>query len=393
MNEIKVLDKYTPFLHVIFKFLISSGFPVNKCLLLLSTDHLANSKQLNNPTMNTKIPTKLLSLVAAASLAASASFAQDNAVTSDVVGYVTLTINGTGGVGSEAYSYIGAPMHSAASASGSISSTSDNTITSTGSTWTENAFSNTHYVLVTSGTNEGISAPIVSNTADTLTTAENLNSLLNGDETFEIRAYVTISDVFGASNEAGLDGGASVGAADNILVQDGASFNTYYYKNAGLIGGTGWRSSSSPIADAGSTILPHGSGFIVVRRQSSDIELITSGSVFSSDVITPVETGFNWKTASVPVDLTLSGVFGANNEAGLVGGSSAGSADNILVFDDSGSISTYYYKNAGLIGGTGWRSSSSPITDQASTVIASPGKMFLINRSGGAFNLAESSPL
>lgn len=118
-----------------------------------------------------------------------------------------------------------------------------------------------------------------------------------------------------------------------------------------------------------------------------------SGSVFGGDAITPIEADFNWKAPSIPVGLTLNALFGATNEAGLDGGSAAGNADNVVVPSASG-LTTYYYKNAGFLGGTGWRSSASPSVDEGSTVFVQPGQMFLINRTGGAgFNLAESSPL
>ena len=95
----------------------------------------------------------------------------------------------------------------------------------------------------------------------------------------------------------------------------------------------------------------------------------------------------------MPVSMTLSEFFGESNSAGLDGGSSAGNADTILVPSEGGFL-TYYYKDAGLLGGTGWRSVASPIVDESSTVIAEPGKMFFLNRSGGnGFNLTEASPL
>jgi hypothetical protein len=92
------------------------------------------------------------------------------------------------------------------------------------------------------------------------------------------------------------------------------------------------------------------------------------------------------------VDVTLAGFFGANNEAGLKGGAYGGEADNILVFDRSGNMTTYYYKNAGLIGGTGWRSAD-PSKDEANAVIGETGTMFMIRRVDDAFNLTEKSPL
>ena len=340
-----------------------------------------------------KKPTTLISV--ATLLMASFGLLQAQTVSTDPVGYVTLTINGTGGTASEAYSYLGVPLHLASSTSGSISNVTGATISSSGQSWTENAYANTHYILITSGSNAGINTTITSNTSDTLTTADDISSFLSGDETFSVHEYNTIANVFGAANESGLDGGSSAGNADKILIQTATGFNTYYYKNAGLLGGTGWRSSTSTITDASNTVIAPGAGIIVVRSQTDDINLVISGSVYSSDAITPVEAGYNWKTASIPVTLTLSGLFGANNEAGLDGGSSAGNADNVLVLDsDTGAITSYYYKDSGLLGGTGWRSSVSTITDQANAVIAEPGKMFLINRSGGsAFNLTEASPL
>ncbi|MGJ8649300.1 MAG: TIGR02597 family protein [Opitutaceae bacterium] len=315
-------------------------------------------------------------------------------VTTDPVGYVTVTINGTGGVASEAFTYMGAPLHAATSTAGALDTSAANTLTDSSQTWTVDAYAG-NYVLITSGTNEGVSATIASNTATALTTVEDLDSLLAGDETFEIRSYTTIGDLFGAANEAGLDGGSGAGNADNILLQDGAGgFDTYYYKDSGIFGGTGWRSSASNSIDESGAAIPFGSGAIVVRRQSADIDLVISGAVFGGDATSPVEAGFNWMATAIPVDVTLAGLFGAANEAGLDGGSGAGNADNILVQDGSGGFDIYYYKDAGIFGGTGWRSSASNSVDESAAVVATPGQMFLINRSGGAgINLTETSPL
>ncbi len=334
---------------------------------------------------------KLIALLSGAALLSASSLLAQTATT-DPVGYVTVTVNGTGGFGSEAFTYMGVPLHQPSDTAGAITGTAANTIISATSTWGVDAYAGS-YVLITSGTNEGVSSSIISNTATDLTTADDLTSFLAGNETFSIHPYTTIADVFGAANEAGIDGGSSSGNADSILIQSGAGFNTYYFKDAGLIGGTGWRSSSSPSVDVSATPIPFGTGLIVVRKQSADIELTISGSVFGGDAMTPVEIGFNWKSASIPVDITLNALFGSVNEAGLDGGSASGNADTIIV-PSAGGLTTYYYKNAGLIGGTGWRSSSSPSVDEGATVIVEPGQMFLINRTGGAaFNLTESSPL
>jgi len=332
---------------------------------------------------------KLIALLSGAALLSVSSLAAQTATTTPV-GYVSVTVNGTGGVASEAFTYMGVPLHAAAATQANATSAGANTITSAGAGWDVDAYAG-NYVQILSGANTGVSATIASNTADTLTTVEDLDSLLSGDEAYAVYPYTTLADVFGAANEVGLDGGSASGNADNILVQNGSAFDTYYFKDSGL-GGTGWRSSTSPSVDASGTAIPYGVGVIVVRRQAADLELVVAGTVFSSDAITPVEVGFNWKTASIPVEITLAGLFGASNEAGLDGGSASGNADNILVFQSSGDFNTYYYKESGL-GGTGWRSSTSPSVDEANASIA-PGEMFIINRSGGAgFNLTEVSPL
>jgi hypothetical protein len=335
-------------------------------------------------------------LVASALLASSALFAQDS-VTSNVVGYVTLNIKGTGGSGSEAYNYIGVPLNNAADYNGAVAifSISHGSIQVQSASWIDNQFAGTHYALITSGPYEGISSTITSNNHNGwFNTAEDLTSIISGDESISIHRYNTLADIFGASNESGLQGSSSASGADNILVQTASGFDTYYYKNAGFLGGTGWRSSASPVTDASATPIPYGSGIIVVRKQSSDLDVVVSGSVFSGDATTPIEEGYNWKTSSIPVTLTLADYFGAANEAGLTGSSSASGADNILVFNASGGYDTYYYKNAGFLGGTGWRSSASPATDESSRIISEPGQMFIVVRkSGGAFNLNETSPL
>ena len=334
---------------------------------------------------------KYLASLTGAVLLASTNLAADS-VSTDPVGYVTLTIKGTGGASSEAFTYMGVPVHKPADISAVITGTSEYTVTSSSAAWDIDAYIGS-YVLITSGAYEGMTSSIVSNTATDLTTEHDLTSILEGGESFSIHAHTTIADVFGATNEAGLGSGSSAGAADTVLLQSTTGFDTYYYKDSGFIGGTGWRSAVDASTPQGETIIPLGAGLIVVRKQSDDLSLVLTGSVFGGDAVTEVKSGYNWKSASIPVALTLDGMLGAANEAGLVGGSSAGAADNIIVPTADG-LATYYYKDSGFIGGTGWRLATDASTPQGSTVIAEPGQMFLINNvSDSAFNLVEVSPL
>lgn len=66
---------------------------------------------------------------------------------------------------------------------------------------------------------------------------------------------------------------------------------------------------------------------------------------------------------------TIGTVFGPQNQAGLLGGSAVGPADNILVWNPAtqGSV-TYFFKTTGL-GGTGWRSTASTSINTSNTVL------------------------
>lgn len=60
---------------------------------------------------------------------------------------------------------------------------------------------------------------------------------------------------------------------------------------------------------------------------------------------------------------TIAAVFGPNNEAGLQGGTSAATADNVLVPDQNGNLVTYWYKTGGFPPGTGWRKAADASTN------------------------------
>lgn len=68
----------------------------------------------------------------------------------------------------------------------------------------------------------------------------------------------------------GLAGGNLV-TADQVLVTNGTTYQTYYYQKAG-IGGTGWRRIGDLSTDAGGTQIPAGSSIIVWRLGKTGFE-------------------------------------------------------------------------------------------------------------------------
>ena len=75
---------------------------------------------------------------------------------------------------------------------------------------------------------------------------------------------------------------------------------------------------------------------------------------------------------------TLGSVFGVDNSAGLLGGTSAGSADEVLLFNPTTkNFTSYFYKSGGL-GGTGWRKAGS--NDDQSNQAIYPDEGVLVKR-------------
>lgn len=211
----------------------------------------------------------------------------------------------------------------------------------------------------------------------------------------------TISTLLGDVPEPSVLGGASsAGAADNLLLFDSESntYTTFYYKNSGVVGGIGWRSSFSASSDVRNlAIHPTDSGLLFVRRQTSDGQLIVSGEMKSgvTDILIrggggsgPSDETLNIVQALIPVNrlkLGSSGLFTGDSNSGLLGGASAGTADNLLVYNaTTNTYTTYYYKNSGIVGGTGWRSSASASFDESETFLPSNSAILIRRKSNNS---------
>jgi hypothetical protein len=71
------------------------------------------------------------------------------------------------------------------------------------------------------------------------------------------------SNLYTSDPTTGIAGGSNV-TADKILIFNGTTYDTYYYKTQGL-GGIGWRSTSSPSTDASDALIAPGSSIIIQR--------------------------------------------------------------------------------------------------------------------------------
>ena len=312
--------------------------------------------------------------------------------------FTTFTIAGTGGSVSSKFSINAlavTPDVLWQSASTTGVTAGGTTLTDSTATWTDNLYNGangTHYLEVisvggsTSAAGVGTIYTISATTAatKTLTVSSAFATGVSGTVGIRVRKFWTIASVFGAANSAGLQGGTAL-TADQVLLWNGAGYDTFYYQTAG-IGGTGWRKTGAQSADAGGTLILPTMPVMIKRGQSANISLTgtnaISGTIKGGLTTASIAAGFNYLTNPYGVDMTLasSGLYTGSSTTGLAPGTSS-TADQVLVWNAAtNSFDTYYY-----LTGSGWRKTTDAATDASTTALAT-GTGFIIKRgASGAF--------
>lgn len=311
-------------------------------------------------------------------------FAQTSAIT-DPVGFITLSVPGTTAGASSALSFKGLSLTRAVEYQGSAETVGQNTLVDNEATWTDNQFNGAngkYFVEIISGTHTGATFDIQTTTAatKTITLAQNLPAGAAGPLTFKVRKHWTVGSVFGPANESGL-GGGDFTTADQILVYNGTSYDTYYYQTVGL-GGTGWRKGGDAVTDAANTVLFGEEGIIIKRKQAGAVNVVLLGAVKTGSTSIPVAPGTNIISNVYAGNVTLgsSGLYTGNATTGLASGDFT-SADQVLIWNGT-SYDSYYYQTSGL-GGNGWRKGGDAVNDASSAAIP-PGTAVIIKRGGAA---------
>jgi uncharacterized protein (TIGR02597 family) len=343
-------------------------------------------------------------LVASALLASSALFAQDS-VTSNVVGYITLTINGGDG-SNPGYSTVSGAMQKPALTSGTITADAtsavlvDSSASNSASAYASSDpnGSSSYYLQVTSGSSAGLIVDILDNGTDSFTTASDLSSLVSQGDTYEVRAHMTLADIFGSDNAVGFTSGGGVSSSDvfYLMSTDGnASYTQYYYQTdaLGFLGGNGWRAAGNAFTDMSDVVVAPDDGLIVKRTTAGNLSVVVSGNVSSADHLRGLPNGFSLVAYPYPVDVTLadSGIYAPGN--GYVSGGSASASDIVYVMAADGSFTSYYYQTdaLGFLGGNGWRQAGNAFASQDSAVIPA-GSSVIIKHTGSGLNWADAVP-
>lgn len=327
--------------------------------------------------MNPKISTStLLTFLVASSL-----FAQST-VSTPIVGFTTLPVRGKTGV-NNSLSFISLNLSRPKAFAGIIGTKSVNgsgqtVITFNNSLFTANQFNtstNKHFFQVKSGSNDGLVSEIVATTTDSLTLADNLDAILdNGVTSFEVVPYWTLATALPSG--AGLKTGTSATVADTVTVIDPVSGagNAYFYHSTA----NQWRRGST---DSSHVIIPPGAGIMVTRKDSPQVNIQISGQVrtgsVQADIAAAPSSGARQSYVANPFPLaskTLaqSGLYTGNSSTGVVGGTTATTADNVIIVDPTtGTANTYFYSTSA----NQWRrgsidSSSVTIPDGAAVIIS-----------------------
>jgi uncharacterized protein (TIGR02597 family) len=331
----------------------------------------------------------LLSAVAVGSLSLGQIAYAQTTVSTDPVGFITLEVAGTNNAAPNALSFLGLGMTQPVALQATLESASGTTVVDDQASWTDDQFNGangSHYIELISGSGAGKIAYIVDtlDASNSLVLDEDISASITPGTSFRIRKNWTLASIFGATNSAGL-GSGTASTADEVLIYDpvSAQYKTYYYKTAGITGGTGWRSTASLSADESNTPIEPTAGILVRRKQASNITFPLTGAVKLGPTKYSVFGGNNFAGNIYPTNtLTLGNSMLL--ESGFAGGS-ASTADLVLIYDQSTNpptYKTYYYKTVGITGGTGWRSTAS-LSEDASGVVLPSGKAVIIQRKGG----------
>lgn len=345
--------------------------------------------------------TKLFSpLLAVALLGAGSIFAQTEAKT-DPVGFITLTIAGGGSLASPKLSLISPTLTRPILYQGLITAISGTTITVSGTPWAVGAYNGangSHYVEIVSTAvpaRSGTMSDITSTpTTNSIVTADNLsvNQAAVGD-TVRIRKDVTIADVFGATNSAGLLGGEDASLADELLIYSATTFTSYFYfTGAPPDFPAGWYKVSD-FSPANDTPIAPNEAVVVKRKAAAAVTVTSVGSVKTGNTIFAVLNGLNVLGNASAQGLTLdaSNLRGSDDTTGVKAGEDASLADEVILYNGSSPTSYFYFTGAPPDFPAGWYKTSD--FSPAGSVVIPAGTAFVVKRKGGpAFNWTLPSP-
>jgi hypothetical protein len=333
-----------------------------------------------------------------------------NAQSTVPVGYVNVKIAAGTGTAKKV-SYVSLPLLDkgfsiTGKTQGTITGVTSTTITDSTAGWTAGGLSSpdTPFLIgITSGTATGRIFHIassastfgaVSGTPNTAT-AVTISSLDTGSgitdlaaagvavgDSYEIYACDTLSSALGSPATTGVRSGATVAAADSVVLVVNGTAVSYFHN------GTRWSRVALGTPDASNVPLLPNYGFAYSRLGNTEINLTAIGSVPTTARKLQIKnSGVSLLAQFFPVDSTLQSI-ALQNTPGWVSNATATLADKVVLVNSAGVSSTYFYN------GTGWKRVALG-TPAADTTAIPAGSMIFINKLGttpGYSTLSQALP-
>ncbi len=315
-----------------------------------------------------------LSILSAALLAAPSVFGQ---ATTKPVGFQTVTIKGG------LFNLVGINFLKPPLVVGVLDSLTSSTITDAGVDFAVALNGQSNLVAeITNGSGAGLWTNISSFSANQITIDSDLSASVASGATYQVYSLPTISEVFGATNSAGLKAGLPT-VADVIWLSQAngtGGYDKYYYSNSAPFG-TGWRRVGGGTTNEAGAAIYHYEAMIIERRDVTDLAVTFSGSVKTSPTSFPLFTGFNFVERSFPALATLGN---SSLSTYLTGGLPSGSTTDIVWIPNGAGGYDKYYVSTGAPFGVGWRRVGGGTADASSTLLSSG---LIIERKGGNTNV------
>lgn len=324
------------------------------------------------------------------------SFAQTTSATTPV-GFVTMSVSGTGGTKPTAYTFTSLGLvNPIAFQSTTTASTGGPTIVDTAATWANNAYNSatagappSHFVEILSGPAAGAMYDIVTTdgTGKSLTVSPALAAGVTAGVSYAIRPHWTIASVFGPTvNQAGGLAGGSAADADQIQLFRNGNYVGYLYQTSGrgvLV--NAWVSTTDLNADASTTVIYPDDGILVIRKQSASASIALNGSVKTGQTAIPVQTGYSLLGNVYAAGMTLgnSNLYTGNSATGVANGSAA-DADQIIFWNGSNFVQYFYQTSGRGVLLDAWVSTNDLNAPAGNTPIPAGAALF-IKRNGAPF--------
>jgi len=276
-------------------------------------------------------------------------------------------------------SYFALPMISPVLYAGTVTAASfaPASMNDANAVWIQNQFSGSNglfYLEFVSGAMADITSTDASN--KTMTLASYPPSPIAPGSAYRIRKHFTLSDLFGASNSAGLLPGQNAAQADNILLHIPQTQETHTIFYSSVPGFNGWYFDN--YQPAGATAIYPEQGVMVRRKGPQNLTVYVNGATKQGTTMAPIFSGFNLvgtMKSKKALKLSESSLYTGNPSTGLAAASNPSSGDNLIMINPDLTTTTFFYSN--FPGFEGWYDSSFSFSGNA---VIQPGTSFFIHR-------------